>query len=292
MFEGFARKVIDTGEVSINCVVGGDGPPVLLLHGNPQNLVMWAKVAPLLAKHFTVVCADLRGYGDSSKPVPLSDHSNYSFRVMASDQIAVMERLGFSRFHVVGHDRGARTAHRMALDRPEVVLSAALLDIAPTYTMYSSVDLKTAQGFWMWFFLARPAPLPERMIGADPDFFNESLMGSLGGPGLKGFDKEQLDDYRRCWRDPDMIRSVCSDYRAAITVDFAMDQADLGKKKIQCPVLAFWGEDGAPARFFDVGQTWRPWCESLTTATLPSGHFFIDYMPEDTAKVLLDFLPR
>jgi haloacetate dehalogenase len=290
MFTDFDQKKIDTGEVTINCVVGGAGPPVLLLHGNPQNLSMWSAVAPVLAEHFTVVCTDLRGYGDSSKPGASPDHSNYSFRVMAADQVAVMASLGFSRFHVVGHDRGGRTAHRMALDRSEVVQSVAVLDIAPTHTMYTDVNLTTSQGFWMWFFFSRPAPLPERLIGADPDFFFEALMGSLGGPGLGGFDPEQFEDYRRCWQNPDMIHGMCSDYRAAITVDFALDTEDFGKKKIQCPTLALWGTDGAPARFFDVGATWSPWCKDLTTATLPSGHFFIDHLPQETATALLGFL--
>ena len=289
MFEGFAHRKIDVGEVTINCIVGGEGPPVLLLHGCPQNLAMWAGVAPLLTPSFTVVCADLRGYGDSSKPRAAADFSNYTFRAMARDQLAVMEALGFARFHVAGHDRGARVAHRMTLDHPGAVESMAVLDIAPTYTTYMEANRQIAEDYWIWYFLSRPEPLPERLIGADPDFFFETLVGSLGGPGLAGFAPEQLADYRRCWRDTAMIHGCCSDYRAAITLDLAMDAADRGKKRVTCPSLALWGATGAPARYFDVAAAWREWCDDLHADTLPSGHFFIDHMPRETAGILLKF---
>lgn len=288
MFGGFTRRRIDVGDVTINCVVGGAGPPVLLLHGCPQNLAMWADVAPLLTPSFTVVCADLRGYGDSSKPRAASDFSNYSFRAMAADQLAVMRELGFARFHIAGHDRGARVAHRMALDHPAAIESMAVLDIAPTYMTYMESDRRIAEGYWIWYFLSRPEPLPERLIGADPDFFFETLLGSLGGPGLAGFGQDQLDDYRRCWRDPAMIHGCCSDYRAAITLDLAADAADRGRK-VTCPSLALWGAAGAPARYFDVEAAWREWCADLSAASLPSGHFFVDHMPRETAKILADF---
>ncbi len=289
MFEGFACRKIDVGGVTINCVVGGAGPPVLLLHGCPQNLAMWAEVAALSARRVTVVCADLRGYGDSSKPRAAPDFSNYSFRAMAGDQLAVMKALGFERFHVAGHDRGARVAHRMTLDHPASVESMAVLDIAPTYTTYMEPNRRIAEGYWIWYFLSRPEPLPERLIGADPDFFFETLLGSLGGPGLAGFGQEQLADYRRCWRDPAMIHGCCSDYRAAITLDLAADAADRGRKKVTCPSLALWGDGGAPARYFDVEAAWREWCTDLSAATLPGGHFFIDHRPRETAEILLDF---
>jgi haloacetate dehalogenase len=291
MFAGFERHKIqagkiETGDITINCVVGGSGPPVLLLHGYPQNIAMWAKVAPLIAEKYTVVCADLRGYGDSSKPRGLADYANYTFRAMAGDQVAVMKALGFDRFHVAGHDRGARVSHRMTLDHPDVVRSMAVLDIAPTYTTYTAPNREIARGYWMWYFLCRPEPLPETLIGANPDFFFETLLGSLGA---SQFDADQLEEYRRCWRNPDMIHSGCCDYRAAITLDLAMDTADHGKKKITVPSLAMWGETGAPARYFDVEACWREWCTDLRGVAIPSGHFFIDAMPRETAAALMDF---
>ena len=289
MFAGFERKKIEVGDITINCVIGGAGPPVLLLHGYPQNLSMWAQVAPQLTSAYTVVCADLRGYGDSSKPRALPDFANYSFRAMAQDQLAVMKALGFPRFHVAGHDRGGRVAHRLTLDHPDSIRSMAVLDIAPTYTTYTAPNREIARGYWMWYFLCRPEPLPERLIGADPDFFYETLLGSLGGPGLASFSAEQLAEYRRCWRDPAMIHASCSDYRAAITLDLAFDSADHGKKKVTCPALALWGDSGAPARYFDVEAAWRAWCTDLRGISLPSGHFFIDHLPDKTAEILLDF---
>lgn len=287
MFAGFDRKKIEAGDgITINCVMGGGGPPVLLLHGYPQNIAMWAKVAPLLAKSHTVVCADLRGYGDSSKPRGLPDYSNYTFRAMAQDQVSVMRALGFDRFHVAGHDRGARVVHRMTLDYSETVRSMAVLDIAPTYTTYTAPNREIARGYWMWYFLCRPEPLPEKLIGADPDFFYETLLGSLGA---SGFSDDQMDEYRRCWRNPDMIHAGCCDYRAAITLDLAMDTADHGTKKVTCPALALWGASGAPARYFDVEAAWREWCTDLRAVSLSSGHFFIDHLPQETADALMNF---
>jgi haloacetate dehalogenase len=291
MFAGFARKIIEVGDgIAINCVIGGNTaatkPPVLLLHGYPQNLSMWAEVAPLIAEDYTVVCADLRGYGDSAKPRGLPDYANYTFRAMAADQVAVMKALGFDRFHVAGHDRGARVAHRMTLDHPAAVASMTVMDIAPTYTTYTAPNRDIARGYWMWYLLCRPEPLPETLIGANPDFFFESLLGSLGA---SSFRPEQLEDYRRCWRNPEMIHAGCCDYRAAITLDLAMDTADHGHRKVTCPALALWGETGAPARYFDVEACWREWCTDLRGAALPSGHFFIDALPRETAAALTAF---
>jgi haloacetate dehalogenase len=294
MFAGFERRTVACGDIAINCVVGGTGAPVLLLHGYPQNLSMWAKVASALARHYTVVCADLRGYGDSSKPHATADNSNYSFRAMAADQVAVMRALGFARFHLVGHDRGGRTAHRLTLDHPDAVRSLTLFDIAPTYTTLTALSRPLAQRYWHWYFLSRPEPLPERLIGADPDFFYEGLLGSLGTiagkpSGLENFDPEQLAEYRRCWRDPAMIHATCADYRATITHDLAFDTADHGTRKVTCPAFAVWGATGAMAQLFDVEARWREWCTDLRTASLPSGHFFVDHMPAETTTLLLDF---
>jgi haloacetate dehalogenase len=289
VFEGFARKPIPIGETTINCVVGGDGPPLLLLHGFPQNLAEWARVAPLLAKRFTVVCADLRGYGDSFKPKCLPDKSNYAFRAMAADQVALMDRLGFAHFHVVGHDRGGRTAHRMALDHPATVLSLAVLDIVPTYAMFMETNRHVAGAYWHWYFLSQPEPFPERLIGNDPDFFYETCLVGWGAARVEDFDKEMLADYRRCWRDPAMIHGSCSDYRAGASIDLEHDQADLGRR-VECPALAFWGAKGLMHKLFDIEAQWRRRCANLKTASLPGGHFFIDQFPDETARILADFL--
>jgi haloacetate dehalogenase len=289
MFEGFTRRRLKLADAEINCVVGGRGPPVLLLHGFPQCLALWARVAPELAARFTVVCADLRGYGDSSKPEQTPDYANYSFRALTDDQVGLMRELGFEAFHLVGHDRGGRTGHRMALDHPEVVKSLVVMDIVPTHAMFMETDRHLAGGYWHWFFLAQPSPFPERLIGADPDYFYERCLIGWGASRLEDFDAEQLAEYRRCWRDPKMIHGSCSDYRAAARVDLEHDGADI-HLKVQCPVLAFWGSSGLMHRFFDLGEQWRRRCARLATATLPGGHFFVDQFPKETARVLLEFL--
>ena len=289
MFEGFARKRVDCGGATINCVVAGNGPPVLLLHGFPQNLAEWARVAPLLAEKFTVVCADLRGYGDSSKPKCATDRSNYSFRAMAADQVALMQALGFARFHVVGHDRGGRTGHRMALDRPDIVLSLSALDIVPTYAMYMDTNRFVAAAYWHWYFLPLPEPFPERLIGHDADYFYQACLAGLGATKLADFDPELLADYRRCWNDPAMIHGSCSDYRAAATIDLEHDQADIDKK-VQCPTLAFWGSAGLMHKYFDIAAEWKKRCANVRAASLPGGHFFVDQFPAETAKILAEFI--
>jgi len=202
MFEGFKRKQVTVGEGEIACVVGGEGPPVLMLHGYPQNLAMWARVAPKLAERYTVVCADLRGYGDSSKPRCAPDRSNYSFRAMAADQLGLMQALGFAWFHVIGHDRGGRTGHRLALDHPDVVRTLTVMDIVPTYAMFMDTNRHVAGAYWHWYFLSQPEPLPERVIGNDPDFFFETCFRGWGGSNLDGLGAEMLEAYRRAWRDP------------------------------------------------------------------------------------------
>jgi haloacetate dehalogenase len=289
VFEGFDRKRIEADDIVINYVVGGQGPPVLLLHGFPQNHAMWARVAPVLARRFTVVCADLRGYGDSSKPKCLPDNSNYSFRSMAADQVAAMARLGFNEFHVVGHDRGGRTAHRMALDRPDAVRSLAVLDIVPTYAMFMETNRLVAGAYWHWYFLSLPEPFPERLIGNDPDFFYETCLAGWGATRLADFDAEMLVDYRRCWRDPAMIHGSCSDYRAAATIDIEHDRADLGRR-VTCPTLALWGAKGLMHQHFDLAAQWAKRCANLRTATLPGGHFFVDQFPGESAQIIAEFI--
>jgi haloacetate dehalogenase len=291
LFTGFERKQIDVGGVTINCVVGGEGPPLLLLHGYPQTHAMWAGVAPRLTEDFTVICPDLRGYGDSSKPVGTADHSNYSFRAMAADQVAVMKVLGFAHFSVAGHDRGGRVAHRMALDWPKQVEAVSFLDIVPTHYMYGHTDRQFATTFWLWFFLPLPAPFPETMVGADPDYYFETCLGRYGGTGLDDYDPDVLAEYRRCWRDKAMIHASCSDYRAGASIDLVHDEADLGSK-IQCPTLVLWAESGLMGKQFDFAAIWAERCRDLQTGTVPGGHFFPDLAPAETAESLRSFFSK
>ena len=288
MFEGFERHDIEVGEVRIHCVSGGRGDPVLLLHGYPQNLAEWARLAPLLASDRRVVCADLRGYGDSSKPPGLPDHSNYSFRAMAADQVAVMRALGHERFDVVGHDRGGRVAHRMALDWPAQVRSLAVLDLVPTWALYNQVNRRIASTYWQWYFLPLPAPFPERLIGADPDYYFENCLVSVGGKGLDHFDPEMLAEYRRCWRLPEMIHASCCDYRAGRSIDLAHDEADL-HVRVKCPVFALWGADGLMCQLMDIEASWRERCEHLRVGTVPGGHWFPEHAAPQTAQALRAF---
>jgi len=289
MFEGFAKSTADIGGIDISYVIGGTGPPLLLLHGFPQCKAMWARVAPLLADRFTVVCADLRGYGDSGKPRCTSDCSNYAFRAMADDQVGLMNNLGFSRFHIVGHDRGARTAHRMALDHAHCVETLTVMDIAPTYSMFMRTDHLIAQSYWHWYFLAQPEPFPETLIGHDPDYFYERSLLGWGAARAEDFDADMMAEYRRAWRNPDMIHGSCSDYRAAGAVDLKHDTEDLGRR-VRCRALMLYGAKGVMARLFDLPAEWRTRLADMTVASLPGGHFFVDQFPRETAHILAEFL--
>jgi haloacetate dehalogenase len=289
MFETFSHATARVDGTDIAYVVGGSGPPLLLLHGYPQSKAEWARVAPQLAQHFTVVCADLRGYGDSAKPRCLPDKSNYSFRAMAGDQVGLMRQLGFSRFQIAGHDRGARTAYRMALDFPDAVQALAVMDIVPTYTMFMQTNRKVAGGYWHWYFLSQPEPFPERLIGNDPDYFYETCLIGWGAATIADFDRETLAEYRRAWRDPRMIHGTCSDYRAGAGIDLKHDTAD-NERIIACPTLVFYGSSGQMAKLFDIPAEWRRRCARMSEASLPGGHFFVDQYPAETAKILLDFL--
>ena len=290
MFDSFAKASARIDGVEIAYRMAGDGPPVLLLHGFPQNMAMWARIAPLIVRAgYTAVCADLRGYGDSSKPVCLPDRSNYSFRAMAADQVGLMRHLGFERFHVIGHDRGGRTGHRMALDHPDRVLSLAVLDIVPTWAMFMDTNRKVAGSYWHWYFLSQPEPFPETMIAGNPDVFYETCLVGWGASRIGDFDQEQLAEYRRCWRDPAMIHGSCSDYRAAASIDLAHDEADL-ERKVLCPTLVFYGASGQMAQLFDIPAEWRKRFAAQRNASLPGGHFFPDQFPERTAEILIGFL--
>lgn len=287
--DGFQSRIVSVAGVDIACEIGGSGPPVLMLHGFPQNRFLWAKVAPMLANRFTVVCADLRGYGDSAKPNGEPGHANYAFRALASDQLGLMHQLGFERFHLVGHDRGGRTGYRMALDHPDALLSLTLMDIVPTAVMLLETSRKVAHAYWHWYFLSQPSPFPERLIAADPDYFYETSLVGWGASRIEDFDPQQLAEYRRAWRDPAMIHGSCNDYRAATTVDLAHDQADAGRM-VGCPTLIASGANGVMAGLFDIPAEWRKLCSNVTDVAVPGGHFFIDQHPQETATVLLDFL--
>ncbi|HET6521606.1 MAG TPA: alpha/beta hydrolase, partial [Geminicoccaceae bacterium] len=243
MFEGFAGRRIDTSGTTIFARIGGSGPPLLLLHGFPQSHVMWHRVAPVLAERFTVVCADLRGYGDSAKPPSDPDHVTYCKRTSALDMVEAMAVLGFERFMLAGHDRGGRVAHRLALDHPERVERLAVLDIVPTRTLFRATNQAIATGYYHWFFLIQPYDLPERLIGADPSYYLRRTLGAWAGGGLAAFAPEALAEYELCFRDPAAIHALCEDYRAAATVDLAHDEADIDRR-VACPLLALWGERG------------------------------------------------
>jgi len=287
-FPGFERKQIQASGASINLVQGGKGPAVLLLHGYPQTHCIWHRIAPQLAKKYTVVAADLRGYGDSSKPAGLPDHSNYSKRAMALDQVEAMQALGYSEFHLVGHDRGARVAHRLALDHPQRVKTLAVFDICPTKTMFERSDRAFAKAYFHWFFLIQPAPFPEALIGADPGFFMKYQMGRRHG-GLKVFAPEAMAEYLRCFSDPAAIHASCEDYRAAESIDLEHDEADKAKK-IDCPVLALWGKHSVIEQQFDCLADWRAVARDVRGEALDCGHYLPEEQPEEVARQLESFL--
>jgi haloacetate dehalogenase len=282
LFPGFAGRKIRTSGATINLKLGGEGPPVLLLHGYPQTHTMWHKVAPSLARDYTVVCPDLRGYGDSSKPKGIPGHANYAKRAMALDMVEAMEALGFVRFHAVGHDRGARVAHRLARDHGRRVQSLTVLDISPTLKMYESTNMQFAKAYYHWFFLIQEAPLPEQMLrGLGPDYILKRL--GRGKTGIKVFDKRALAEYVRCFEP----HSTCEDYRAAATIDLVHDRKDL-RKKLRMPLLALWGRQGVIEALFDCLADWREVASDVRGRALQCGHF----IPEEKPKELLAELRR
>jgi haloacetate dehalogenase len=287
MFDGFEVRDIPTRETSIRARIGGSGPPLLLLHGYPQTHAMWHRVAPLLADRVTVVCADLRGYGDSGKPASDPEHAVYSKRASAKDMVEAMAALGFERFMLAGHDRGGRVGHRLALDHPERVERLAVLDIVPTRTVFRATDQAIATGYYHWFFLIQPGQLPERLIGTDPVYYLRKKLGAWAA--LDDFAPEALAEYERCFGDPATIHASCEDYRAAASIDLVHDEADLDRK-IQCPLLVLWGRRGLMERHFDVLATWREKAAGpVSGRALDCGHFLAEERPEDTARELLAF---
>jgi haloacetate dehalogenase len=276
-FPGFRTAKVRTSGAVIHCVVGGSGPPVLLLHGAPQSRVSWAAVARELARDYTVVVTDLRGYGDSGKIEGDGEHNLYSKRTMALDQVEVMRYFGFERFSVLGHDRGGRVTHRMALDHPEKVERAAVLDIIPTHYLFSRVDKAFAESAYHWFFFARPAPFPETVISNSLELFVGREDPTLGA------------EYRRVFRIPGTLHAMCEDYRAAASIDLVHDEADLGTK-VECPLLVLWGERGSVARRYDALAIWGERAAHVSGKQMPGGHSFQESHPNETAAELRAFL--
>jgi haloacetate dehalogenase len=296
-FEGFESGLHPLGEVELFARVGGDPakPPLLLLHGYPQTHAMWQRVARALAADFRLVIPDLRGYGDSTKPAPAAtpalDHAQHSKRAMAADLVALMRSLGHARFAVVGHDRGGRVAHRLALDHPEQVARLAVIDIVPTLDMYEATDMRFASWYYHWFFLIQPAPLPERMIGGDPAFYLRWTLGAWGGHGLSFVEPEALAEYERCFSRADTIHAACEDYRASASIDLEHDRAsrDAGEK-IACDLYLIWGTRGLVGKRFDPLALWRKRAAGrVEGVALETGHFVPEEQPEETARRLRDF---
>lgn len=286
LFPGFRQMRIKRGDIEINARIGGRGAPLLLLHGYPQTHVMWHKIAPRLAEKFTVVAADLRGYGDSSKPQGLPDHSNYSKREMALDQVEVMRLLGFERFFLAAHDRGARVAHRLALDHPERVQKLALLDIAPTHAMYENVSMGLARDYFHWYFLIQPAPFPETLIGPNAEFWLRTAFRLVSA----AIPPAAFAEYLRCFRDPASIHATCEDYRAAASVDLEHHRADdAAGRKITCPLLVLWGTNGVVERYFKPLEEWRKSGSDVRGRGLPAGHFLAEEVPDLVYADLVEF---
>ena len=289
MFEGFEQGRVATSGAETNLVRGGEGPPVLLLHGYPQTHAMWHLVAPRLAEEFTVVATDLRGYGDSSKPFGDEDHSTYSKRTMAGDHASVMDSFGFDSFAVVGHDRGGRVGHRMALDYPERVTRLAVLDIVPTRHVFETVGKDLATAYYHWFFFIQPYDLPETLIGTDPGYYLRKKLGGWG-TSLETFAPDALAEYERCF-DTATIHASCEDYRAAASIDLLHDEADRDEaRKVACPLLALWGGRGVMEQTYDVEAVWRDYANDVRGKPLDAGHFLAEERSEQTAQELRNFL--
>lgn len=286
--EKFEKQYINVAKnINIAICSKGAGPPLLLLHGYPQTGYMWHKIAPRLAEDFTVVVADLRGYGDSDKPTSSEDHAVYSKRAMAADMMAVMTALGHSQFFIAGHDRGGRVAHRLARDYPQAVTKLAVLDIAPTAMMYDTTDMHFATSYYHWFFLIQPAPFPETLIGSDPKFFLESKMQHWG-KDRSAITNDAFDEYLRCFSNPDTIHASCEDYRASASIDLEHDAADVGLK-LDIPLLVLWGATAMVGNKYDMLCAWQEVATDVTGFAVPGGHYLPEESPDETYQALLDF---
>jgi haloacetate dehalogenase len=284
------RRRIRSNGVTIHCAIAGNGPPLLMLHGYPQTHSMWHRVAPELARDYTVVCPDLRGYGDSSKPKGLPDHSNYSKRAMAQDMAGVMTVLGFERFQLIGHDRGARVSHRLARDHGERVRTLTVIDISPTLKMYESTNMAFARAYYHWFLFIQPAPLPERMVEAAGLAGIFGRMSAATGSSGSPFAAAALKEYVRCF-DARTIHASCEDYRASAGIDLEHDRADAGRK-LAMPVLAIWGTRGVVGKMFDCLADWREVADDVTGVAIDSGHFVPEEKPEDVVRAVSAFLSK
>ena len=289
MFSNFTQQRIRANGVEIHTMVGGSGSPLLLLHGYPQSHLIWHRVAPELAKHFTVVVPDLRGYGLSGKPPDTADHASYCKREMAKDQVEVMRALGFESFHLCGHDRGGRVAHRLAVDHPQAVTKLMLLDISPTLSMYEQTNMDFARSYWWWFWLIQPSPFPENMVAGAPEIYLQKKIG-WGHAGLKPFTAETYAAYLSYVSDPATMHAMCEDYRAAASIDLEHDRADRSAgRKITCPVEVLWGEFGVVNRCFKPLEDWRSVANVVTGKTLPCGHYIPEEVPEALLECMIDF---
>jgi haloacetate dehalogenase len=286
-FPGFEQRRIRTSGAEVNLVTAGSGSPLLLLHGYPQTHLMWRKLAPRLAAEFTLVIPDLRGYGDSSKPPAGPDNENYSKRALALDQIETMAALGFERFAVAGHDRGARVAHRLARDHAEQIERVALLDIVPTLYRFETIDQKAATSSWHWFFLIQPRGFPERLIGSEAEFFLRHQLSALLREPAK-LEAEEFAEYLRCFKNPETIRATCDEYRAGAGIDLEHDRADRGRK-LTMPLLMLWGKRSSQGAGYDVLAVWRDHAEDVRGHAIDSGHFIPEEAPDDAYHALRDF---
>ncbi len=285
-FPGFEERRIETSAAVINLVTGGSGPPLLLLHGYPQTHVLWRKIAPRLAQDFTVVIPDLRGYGDSAKPPAGPDQAAYSKRALAQDQVETMAALGHERFRVAGHDRGARVTHRLLRDHPGRIERAALLDIVPTLYRFETIDQKAATGSYHWFFLIQPSPFPERLIGAESEYYLRHSFGLDRNPNA--MEPEIFAEYLRCFSNPETIRATCDEYRAGAGIDLEHDRADRGRK-IATPLLILWGQRSGQGSGYDMLAVWREHADDITGQAIASAHFLPEEAPDDTYRALRGF---
>ncbi|WP_232665517.1 alpha/beta fold hydrolase [Pseudonocardia sp. TRM90224] len=288
MFEGFDEFDVEAGSTTVHGRRGGSGPPLLLLHGIPETHLMWHRIAPALAERFTVVATDLRGYGGSGTPPSDAEHRPYAMRALAADQVEVMARLGHHRFAVAGHDRGARCAYRLALDHPDAVTALAVLDVVPTAEAFARADQRFSLGYWVWSFLAAPAPVPERLVAGAPEIFVDHMLDTWA-QRPEVFTPEARAAYVEQFRDPQRVHAICEQYRAAATLDVEHDEHDRGRHRLRCPVLALWAAGAAVDTWYDPLAVWREWADDVRGGPVDAGHFLPEEAPDEVAAALVAF---